>query len=98
MSRRFRLTERARNDLDEIWAYIAGHSPAAADALIDRLYEKCRQLVDFPELGRTRAELSPDLRSLVVRPYLIFYKARSDGVEIWRVLHGARDIKPEMFR
>ena len=25
-------------------------------------------------------------------PYLIFYMERADGVEVWRVLHGKRDI------
>ncbi|MCI0335275.1 MAG: type II toxin-antitoxin system RelE/ParE family toxin [Planctomycetes bacterium] len=26
-------------------------------------------------------------------PYLTFYRPTADGVEIWRVLHGARDIE-----
>jgi toxin ParE1/3/4 len=25
-------------------------------------------------------------------PYLVFYSERSDAIEVWRVLHGRRDI------
>jgi toxin ParE1/3/4 len=34
----------------------------------------------------------PALRSLSVGNYLIFYRPLADGIEIVRVLHGARDI------
>jgi toxin ParE1/3/4 len=36
----------------------------------------------------------PGLRSwpLTRYPYLVFYVERSDHVDVWRVLHGQRDI------
>ena len=37
---RYRLTEQARQDLDEIWLYIAEDNPTAADHFLDTLYEK----------------------------------------------------------
>jgi plasmid stabilization system protein ParE len=37
---RYRLTEQARQDLDEIWPYIAKDNPNAADYFLDILYEK----------------------------------------------------------
>jgi len=52
----------------------------------------------MPQLGRvvkkikTREELRMWL-SPAFRNYLIFYRELADGVEIVRVLHGARDIK-----
>jgi plasmid stabilization system protein ParE len=33
------------------------------------------------------------MRSIVVVPYLIFYRVREDSVQIVRVLHGHRDIE-----
>ncbi len=34
-------------------------------------------------------------RSIVVRPYVIFYEPlpKGDGIAIWRVLHGARRLE-----
>jgi plasmid stabilization system protein ParE len=34
---------------------------------------------------------------LVERPYLILYRVIPDGVQIVRVLHGARDIDSALF-
>jgi hypothetical protein len=39
-----------------------------------------------------RPELAAELRSLPVGKYTIFYLPLSNGVQIVRVLHGARDI------
>jgi plasmid stabilization system protein ParE len=43
-------------------------------------------------LGRARLELAPNLRSLLVGDYVMFYRPIDDGIEVVRVLHGARDI------
>jgi toxin ParE1/3/4 len=43
---------------------------------------------------RQREELSPRLRSFPVGSYIIFYRPTQDGVEIARILHGARDFPP----
>jgi toxin ParE1/3/4 len=41
----------------------------------------------------------PDLRSWPVarHPYLIFFLDREDHLDVWRVLHGQRDIAPWLF-
>jgi len=43
-------------------------------------------------MGRARDELEVGLRSFPVGRYAIFYLPIPDGVEIVRVLHGARDL------
>ena len=43
-------------------------------------------------MGRSRPELARNVRSFPVGKYVIFYVALVDGVEVVRVLHGARDI------
>jgi toxin ParE1/3/4 len=48
-------------------------------------------------MGRKVGELAPNLRSLPVGSYLIFYRPIDDGIQLIRVLHGARDITPEHF-
>jgi toxin ParE1/3/4 len=42
--------------------------------------------------------LEPKLRFIPVGSYLVFYRSLPDGVEIARILHGARDITAEFFR
>ncbi len=39
-----------------------------------------------------RAELAADLRSFPFGRYVIFYAPIEDGIDVVRVLHGARDI------
>ena len=48
----------------------------------------------MPLIGRDRPELSPGLRSFVVGRHVIFYRRFGNGVEIVRVLDGARDLPP----
>jgi len=86
------ITDQAQEDLVDIWLYIAGDSPQAADNFIDLLHGKCASLCDSPEIGRERNELIPGLRSLPVKKYIIFYRIKSATLEIVRVLSGYRDI------
>jgi len=82
----------AENDLDEIWLYIAQDNPDNADALLDKIEERCQAIAQFPFIGTDRDELMPDLRSLPVGNYLIFYMPIEDGIVVVRVLHGMRDV------
>jgi toxin ParE1/3/4 len=85
-------TARAEQDLEEIWFYVALDNVAAADALLDDFENSCRLLATQPGMGRAREELANELRSFPVRRYVLFYRPLADGVEVVRVLHGARDV------
>ena len=85
----------ARNDLLEIWAYIADQSSASiADGVLARIYGALEVVASAPYVGRERAEFAGSPRSIVVRPYVIVYEPlpEGDGIAVWRVLHGARMI------
>jgi toxin ParE1/3/4 len=88
-----RISPRAGADLIEIWSYIADDSVANADAFIDRLYETLQVLGRQPGSGRRREELAPGMQSFPYGRYVIFYRAATDGIEIVRILHGARDFE-----
>jgi len=49
-------------------------------------------LADNPGLGRARDELRPGLRSFSAGRFLIFYRPLDNGIQVVRVVHGARDI------
>jgi toxin ParE1/3/4 len=85
---------KAVDDLAEIWAYIAEDSLREANAFASRIHKEFRMLSGQPRMGRERPELLADLRSFPVGRYVIFYLPHPHGIEVVRVLHGARDLKP----
>jgi len=87
----------ARQDLKEIAAYIRRDNPDAAKRVVQRIREVCNTtLAAFPGGGTMRDDLSPGLRCFSVGNYVIYFQSR-DPVVIVRVLHGARDVTPDMF-
>ncbi len=90
----YRVSASARADLDDIWFYIAQDDAAAADKFIHTIIGKFPKLAEWPDIGRERTELMANLRSLVVGRYVIFYRRITNGIEVVRVLHGARDLPP----
>ncbi len=91
-----RLSHEASRDLEEIEDYISRDNPDAAARLILLVREKCALLSQQPGMGRDRSDVLSGLRGFPVGNYVIFYQPVDDGIEIVRVLHGARDI-PELF-
>jgi toxin ParE1/3/4 len=83
----------AEADLIEIWTYIAQDSPTRADKLLDEIDEKSQTLAQSPFIGKARDELRPKIRSFPIGSYVLFYQPIEEGIEIIRVLHGARDIE-----
>jgi toxin ParE1/3/4 len=83
----------AEEDLKEIWAYVAQHNPEAASKLIKEITSRFIILSNYPQMGREQYTLLVNLRSFAVKGYIIFYQPFENGVEILRVLHGARDIE-----
>lgn len=90
-------TPEADSDLWEIVLYIAADNEGAAFRLVDTIGEKLVMLARFPHAGVERPELLKDLRSFPVGRYLIFYRPIADGIEVLRILHGARKLR-KLFR
>jgi toxin ParE1/3/4 len=86
-------TARAKRDLAEIWHYIATDNIAAADRLIDSFDASIQLLAEHPGLGPARSYLGRDVRTFPVGNYLIYYRSIAGGVELLRVMHGARDVR-----
>jgi toxin ParE1/3/4 len=85
-----RRTAQAEDDLLALWCYIAAENPQAADRQLDRIEAGFRMLADHPDIGAARPDLAPGFRYYVVGSYLVLYRAVADGIEIVRVVHGAR--------
>jgi toxin ParE1/3/4 len=93
MSGKLEISRPAREDLDEIWFFIAQDNLSAADRFVDFLMDRFPLLAASPRMGRKRDELAPGLRSFPVKSYVILYRLVGNGVEIVRVVHGARDLQ-----
>ncbi|HEU4627584.1 MAG TPA: type II toxin-antitoxin system RelE/ParE family toxin [Steroidobacteraceae bacterium] len=89
---------RAERDVDEaIDYYLSENAPEAALGFIDALEKAYSHIGRHPDAGTSRyaGDLSlPGLRfwRLKKYPHVIFYVERSNHIDVWRVLHGMRDI------
>jgi toxin ParE1/3/4 len=78
-------------DLDEIWDFIAGDNPTAADRLVAEILTAVNNLVSFPEYGHKRPDLtSRTLRFTLVREYLIAYAPDEKPLWVVAIMHGRR--------
>ncbi len=93
MANKFELAEPAKEDLKRIWTYIAEFNPHSADKFLREFAKKFQLLADNPQLGRLQDDFILNLRNFPYKDYTIFYFPIENGVEIYRVLHGARNIE-----
>ena len=99
-----RLREVVRRDVEEAVDYHFGEGgEALALRFIDAL-ERCLELIArHPAAGSARFgyELQlPGLRACLLQsfPYLVFHVEQDDFVDVWRVLHGHRDIPAQLLQ
>ena len=96
MNPRWEESEYIFCDLQTAARHIHRETPAVAKAFLEAAYDTFELLASQPGIGRCRADLGfPEVRSWRIggfRRYLIFYRQLPDRVQIWRVLHGARDL------
>jgi plasmid stabilization system protein ParE len=83
----------ARDELDNIFQWIAKDSPRAARELIARIEAKVMRL-ELPQLTHMgRPGLVEGTRELLEWPYIVVYKVfeEREEVVVLSVVHGARD-------
>jgi len=98
MRKRIRRTKQLRQDIIAIYSYIHARSPDAAERVFDAIERSIKALLRMPGVGRRWYSPDPRLERLRVtvvlpyRNYLIFFRPVPDGVEAYRVVHGAREL------
>ncbi|HJT34146.1 MAG TPA: type II toxin-antitoxin system RelE/ParE family toxin [Pirellulales bacterium] len=97
MSPVVQITPTANGDIDAQAAYLARDRESIAARFYLAVKEAGERIARSPELGAgvpSRGKKVSDLRMCRVpdfRNHLIFYRPIDGGIEIVRVLHGARD-------
>jgi toxin ParE1/3/4 len=96
-----RIRPLALQDLEQIVRYLDEHSDSAADRFLEEFFQATASLAEMPRLGpirRDRGRLK-GLRSWPLSTfgsYIVFYLPTDTGIEVLRVLHGARDVNHEL--
>ena len=98
MSALIRRRDKASADLVDIASYIGARNPSAAERFLDATERCFRRLAEMPEMGEAYEGRDPRLQGLRRVPisgfesYLIFYPPIEGGIEIVRIIHGARNL------
>ena len=99
MSRAIRRRRAARKDLVEIFRYLAHEGGLrVAERFLTQVETTFARLAKVPGMGAHYGYGHPALAGLRCFPvsrfpkYIVFYQPIAEGIRIFRVLHGARDV------
>jgi toxin ParE1/3/4 len=91
------LSPSAEEDMREIWRYSADTwSERQANVYVDALFDAMDEAADAPNSGRRADDLSEGLLKKSCASHVIFYRERSDGVRVVRVLHKQMDFSAHL--
>ena len=96
---RVERTPAADQDLQEIGYYIGvqQHRPSTAEKILREIDAKCRTYAAQPFTGTARPDLGERYRVFHHKRWVVIYRPIHDGIEILRVVDGARDY-PSLFQ
>lgn len=87
------ISKEAYVDLDEIFEYtFEKFGLNQAIKYLNEIDDAFTKIVDTPQIGRARSELSRGLYSLPVGEHLVFYEIVGDCIRIVRVLYAGKDL------
>lgn len=90
------ITPSAKNNLLDIFEYIALDSLSRAENFIDQMVESLSKTLSiFPLAGKVYNDVTFnfELRSLAYKNYVAFYKVTNDTVEILFIFNSAQNIQ-----
>lgn len=90
---KIKYSPEAEIDIDDIWFYIAVDNQEKATELINTIKQTCIFLSENPKAGTRRDYLKQGLRHFSIKNRAIYYKIKTNNIEIVRILHGSRDVK-----
>lgn len=94
----FRVSERARADLIDIYEYTAAtFGQYQAEAYYAGLERTFGLIADFPQIGPAVDELASGYRRFRFQSHLIFYTVEIDHIVVRAIIHAAMNIRPQLF-
>ncbi len=90
-------TRNALRNPTAIHDHIAQNSAKYALGMVDRITRRSEHAGEFPHLGAVVLEYEDEaIREVAELPYRIIYHVTEDRVEILAVVHGARQLPPNL--
>jgi toxin ParE1/3/4 len=94
----YQLAWAADEDIEDIYVHgVVNFGLKRADQYLDMLYASFDRIIEFPSLGKLRADLLPHIRCLPVGSHFIFYRTMTESAHILRILHERVDVTPALF-
>ena len=86
----------ARDDLRQIFEYIAQDSVIYAKRVVKNIVETSMNLCNFPQKGRVIPEINdPNIREIFIYSYRLMYQITPRDIYVLAVIHGKRDFVPD---
>lgn len=95
---KFYFTNKAVNDLSEIWDYsIETWSENQAEKYYELIFASCSDLANNPNIGKSYDLLTSGVFGYKCGEHIIFYTVLSKNeIEVVRILHGMMDLKSKL--
>jgi toxin ParE1/3/4 len=74
------ISPEANQDLEEIIDYFTSRNIDAGERFVDEFNKKCRYLANFPNMGRSYADIKDYLRGVPIENYIILYRVTDSGI------------------
>jgi toxin ParE1/3/4 len=87
----YRISSLAYDDLEQIFLYIAERNLEAARKLLKEMTKQFDLAARNSSIGSARDEFMVGVRMFPYKKYNIYYFRTEAGIEVFRVLHSARD-------
>lgn len=92
---KFYLTNKAVEDLEEIWNYtVETWSENQAEIYYSLLIDSCQELANKPNQGKSYEVVEKNVLGFKTGQHVIFYRIVPEKeIEVIRILHGMMDMK-----
>jgi toxin ParE1/3/4 len=92
--RSFQITPEASRDMERIADDLASFSGLlTSDQFLSGITKAISRLTRFPNLGHQRNDLSPGIRNLIYKKYLILYRVDDESLEILRIVRRTQNLE-----
>jgi plasmid stabilization system protein ParE len=97
-TKRIKFSKQAKKDIIEIFNFISLNNPQNTKQFKDKLIQKCKEILVFPNSGRLVPELNQTIfREIIYKGYRIVYLATHNDIIILTIFNGRILLDPDLL-